>query len=144
VCYLTSTLVIFRLNPSSGVPLYVQLMDRVKHAVETGALCEGDQLPTIRKLAEDLAMNPNTVIRAYRELEHEGILELRHGSGAFILESSGRRTRLIRDAQGIARAAVDRMLSLGLTEDELRRVFENELAQTRAERRLPSTAKGKP
>jgi GntR family transcriptional regulator len=144
VCYLTSTLVIFRLNPSSGVPLYVQLMDRVKHAVETGALREGDQLPTIRKLAEDLAMNPNTVIRAYRELEHEGIVELRHGSGAFIRESSGKRARLIRDAQTIARTAVDRMVSLGLSEDELRRVFENELAQARAERRLTGAAKGKP
>jgi len=119
-------------------------MDRVKHAVETGALREGDQLPTIRKLAEDLAMNPNTVIRAYRELEHEGIVELRHGSGAFIRESSGKRARLIRDAQTIARTAVDRMVSLGLSEDELRRVFENELAQARAERRLTGAAKGKP
>jgi GntR family transcriptional regulator len=119
-------------------------MDRVKHAVETGALREGDQLPTIRKLAEDLVMNPNTVIRAYRELEHEGIVELRHGSGAFIKESSDRRARLIRDAQRIVRTAVDRMLSLGLTEDELRRAFENELAQTSAERRLAGTAKGKP
>ncbi len=71
---------IFRLNPSSGVPLYVQLMEQVRHAVETGALREGDQLPTIRKVAEDLVMNPNTVARAYRELEHEGVVELKHGS----------------------------------------------------------------
>lgn len=130
------------MNPSSGVPLYVQLMDRVKHAVETGALREGDQLPTIRRLAEDLVMNPNTVIRAYRELEHEGIVELRHGAGAFIRESSGGRARLIRDAQRVVRTAVERMFSLGLSEDELRRVFENELAQTRAERRLAGEAKG--
>jgi len=135
--------VIFRLNPSSGVPLYVQLMDRVKHAVETGALREGDQLPTIRSLAEELVMNPNTVVRAYRELVHEGIVELRHGSGAFIRESSGGRARLIREARGIVRTAVDRMHALGLTDDELRRVFENELAQTHAERRLTSSGKGK-
>jgi GntR family transcriptional regulator len=51
-------------------------MEQVKHAVETGALHEGDQLPTIRKVAEDLVMNPNTVVRAYRELEHEGVIEL--------------------------------------------------------------------
>ena len=56
-------------------------MEQVKHAVETGALREGDQLPTIRKVAEDLVMNPNTVVRAYRELEHEGVIALKHGSG---------------------------------------------------------------
>ena len=55
---------VFRLNPSSGVPVYVQLMEQVKHALDTGALRPGDQLPTIRKLAEDLVVNPNTVVRA--------------------------------------------------------------------------------
>ena len=119
-------------------------MDRVKHAVETGALREGDQLPTIRKMAEDLVMNPNTVIRAYRELEHEGIVELRHGSGAFIKESSGGRTRLIREAQDVVQKAVERALGLGLNEEELRRVFENELAQSRATQRLAGTRRGKP
>jgi len=59
---------LIRVNPSSGVPLYLQLMDQVKHAIETGAVKAGDQLPTIRKVAEDLVMNPNTVVRAYREL----------------------------------------------------------------------------
>ena len=54
----------FRVNPSSGIPLYLQLMEQVKHAVETGALREGDRLPTIRKVAEDLVMNPNTVVRS--------------------------------------------------------------------------------
>ena len=83
----------FRVNPSSGIPLYLQLMEQVKHAVETGALREGDRLPTIRKVAEDLVMNPNTVVRAYRELEHEGVLELKHGSGAFIKEPSSGRAR---------------------------------------------------
>ena len=144
MCYLTSTLVIFRLNPSSGVPLYQQLMDRVKHAVETGALREGDQLPTIRKLAEDLAMNPNTVIRAYRELEHEGLVELRHGSGAYIRESSGQRARVIREAQELVERTVDRVLGLGLSEEELRRVFENELAQAAALVRLAGAKRGKP
>jgi len=125
--------VIFRLNPNAGIPLYVQLMEQIKHAVETGALREGDQLPTIRKAAEDLVMNPNTVVRAYRELEHEGILELRHGSGAFIKESAGGRARVVRKAQAIVQAALERIAPLGLTEEELRRVFENELAQVRLE-----------
>ena len=80
-------MILFRLNPSSGVPIYLQLMEQIKHAIETGALKAGDQLPTIRKLSEDLVMNPNTVVRAYHELQHEGIIELKHGSGAFISES---------------------------------------------------------
>jgi GntR family transcriptional regulator len=136
--------VIFRLNQSSGIPLYLQLMEQVKHAVETGALREGDQLPTIRKLAEDLVMNPNTVVRAYRELEHEGVLELKHGSGAFIKESTIGRASLIRKAQTVTQSTIERLMSLGLTEDELRRVFENELAQARAERRLEGAAERKP
>src|SRR5665213_3746876 len=97
---------ILRLNQSSGIPLYLQLIEQVKHAVETGALRPGDQLPTIRKLAEDLVMNPNTVARAYRELEHEGMIELRHGSGAYISESLARKavawaTKTTRKAQAI-------------------------------------------
>ncbi len=123
---------IFRLNQSSGIPLYIQLMEQVKHAVEIGALREGDRLPTIRKLAEDLVMNPNTVVRAYRELEREGVLDLKHGSGAFIKETAGSRAQLIRKAQTLVQHAVERLLELGLTDDELRRVFENELAQARA------------
>jgi len=135
--------VIFRLNQSSGIPLYLQLMEQVKHAVETGALREGDQLPTIRRLAEDLVMNPNTVVRAYRELEHEGVLELKHGSGAFIKESAEGRARLIRKAQAVMESAVERLLLLGLTEDELRRAFENELAQANAKRQLGRGTEGK-
>ena len=135
---------IFRLNQSSGIPLYLQLIEQVKHAVETGALREGDQLPTIRKVAVDLVMNPNTVVRAYRELEHEGVLELKHGSGAFIKESAEGRARLIRKAQAVMESAVERLLLLGLTEDELRRAFENELAQANAKRRLVRGTEGKP
>jgi GntR family transcriptional regulator len=134
---------IFRLTPSSGIPLYIQLMEQVKHAVETGALREGDQLPTIRKLAEDLVMNPNTVVRAYRELEHEGVLELRHGSGAFIKESTAGRSRLIGKAQTAIHSMIERLLPLGLSEEELRRVFDNELAQARSQERLETAGRGK-
>lgn len=104
-------------------------MEQVKHAVETGALREGDQLPAIRKVAEDLVMNPNTVVRAYRELEHEGVLELKHGSGAFIRRSTGERGRLVRKGQGVLQAAIERLRGMGMTDEELRRAFENELAQ---------------
>src|SRR5579864_4437447 len=110
---------IFRLPQSSGVPLYVQLIEQVKHAVETGALREGDQLPTIRKVANELVINPNTVARAYQELEHEGILDLRHGTGAFIKESAGGRARVLRNAHAMVRGAIEKLASLELTEDEL-------------------------
>ena len=127
---------IFRLSQSSGIPLYLQLMEQVKHAVETGALHEGDQLPTIRKLAEDLVMNPNTVARAYRELEHMGVLEVKHGSGAFIKESAAGRSQLIHKAQSVMQSTIGRLVSLGLTDDELRRVFENELGQVKGKQLL--------
>src|SRR5205823_365731 len=92
---------LFRPNPSLGVPIYLQLMEQVKHAIETGALRPGDQLPGIRPLAEELVMNPNTVAKAYRELEHEGVIELRHGSGAFVSRNAraGRLAGALRAAQ---------------------------------------------
>lgn len=125
---------LFRLNASSGVPLYLQLMEQVKHAVETGALRAGEQLPTIRALAQELVMNSNTVVRAYRELEHEGIVELRHGLGAFISESVEERGKLMRKAQAVVQSAVERLRSLGATEEEIRRLFENELSAMQAEK----------
>ena len=107
-------------------------MEQVKHAVETGELRAGDQLPAIRKLAEDLVMNPNTVARAYRELEHEGVIELKHGLGAFVSESMVSRTRIMRKAQAIVQAAIERLAALDLSEDEMRRLVENELALFRS------------
>ena len=75
---------LFRLNPSSGVPVYRQIIDQISAGLATGSLVSGEQLPTVRQLAVDLAINPNTVIRAYRELELRGILETQQGSGTFI------------------------------------------------------------
>jgi GntR family transcriptional regulator len=120
----------FRLNASSGVPIYVQLMEQIKHAVETGALCPGDQLPTIRALAQELVMNSNTVVRAYRELEHEGVVELRHGLGAFISSSVSARGKVMRQAKHIVESAIERLQALGITEQEMRRLFESELSAT--------------
>ena len=123
---------IFHLNHSSGRPIYLQVMDQIKHAIETGTLRPGDQLPTMRTLGEELVINPNTVIRAYRDLQHEGVIELRHGSGAFITDAVAGRSKLIRKGQAIMQGAVERLEALGLTEDETRRVVENVLAQQRA------------
>jgi GntR family transcriptional regulator len=117
-------------NPSSGVPIYVQLKEQIRHAIETGALSAGDQLPGIRGLAETLVINPNTVIKVYRELEQEGVLEIRHGLGAFIA-SRGRsrsKTEELRDAQRSVREFVETLKERGLDEGEIRRLFEAELA----------------
>jgi GntR family transcriptional regulator len=125
---------IFRVNTSSGAPVYLQLMDQVKHAVDTGALRAGEQLPTIRRLAEELVVNPNTVVRAYRELQHAGVIELRHGSGAFISDSRPGAARVSPRAQAIVESAVGRLVAAGLTEEEIRRLFEHELGTERDRR----------
>jgi GntR family transcriptional regulator len=121
---------ILRPNPSLGVPIYLQLMEQVKHAIETGALRAGEQLPGIRPLAEELVINPNTVAKAYRELEHEGVIELRHGAGAFVSSQvrDKKATDTLRTAQPIVAAAVERLRARGLSDEEIRRLFEAELA----------------
>jgi GntR family transcriptional regulator len=119
----------FKLNPTTGQPLYLQLMQQIRHATETGALQDGDQLPGIRTLAEELVVSPNTVVKAYSELEHDGILELRHGSGAFV--TTKRRTRSLTDhVQGARRQLrdlIDELREEGLLDEEIRRAFEAEL-----------------
>jgi len=74
----------FRLNPSSGVPTYLQLVQQVKQAVRLGLLQPGDQLPTVKEVVAKLAINPNTVLKAYRELDREGLVDARRGQGTFL------------------------------------------------------------
>jgi GntR family transcriptional regulator len=130
---------LFRPNASSGVPIYLQLMEQVKHGIETGALRPGEQLPGIRPLAEELVINPNTVAKAYRELEHEGVIELRQGAGAFVSGNAGARklTDNIRAGQAVVAEAIEKLRARGVTDEEIRRLFEAELAglHTRGEHR---------
>jgi len=91
---------VFQLNLDlrSGVPVYRQIIDQVRGGVAAGMLAAGDQLPTVRQLAVDLAINPNTVLRAYRELELGGMIETHQGTGTFIankkiVKNSGERER---------------------------------------------------
>ena len=74
----------FRLDQHSGVPVYRQIIDQVLGGIATGTLTAGHQLPTVRQVAVDLSINPNTVVRAYRELEIRGVLETEQGTGTFI------------------------------------------------------------
>ncbi len=81
---MASTGFAFHLDQKSGVPVYRQLIDQVFGAIATGGVCGGDQLPTVRQVAVELSINPNTVVRAYRELEIRGIVTTQQGIGTFI------------------------------------------------------------
>ncbi|SFG03139.1 GntR family transcriptional regulator [Planifilum fulgidum] len=80
----------FDVNPRSDVPIYQQLVDGVKKAVARGILAPGDKLPSVRELAGRIAINPNTIAKAYQELEREGIIETLRGRGSFIAEVQAR------------------------------------------------------
>lgn len=120
---------IFKLNTSSGQPLYLQLMEQVRHAVETGVLQDGDQMPGIRTMAEELVVSHNTVAKAYTELQHEGLLELRHGAGAYI--SAKRRFKIraeqVRQAQLKVAEVVEALHEEGFSGEEMRRLFEAQI-----------------
>ena len=122
---------LFRLNLSAGQPLYLQLVDQIRHAAETGTLQDGEQLPGIRTLAEELVVSPNTVIKAYAELEKAGLLVMRHGAGAFV--TLKRRTRQGTTRMQAARRRVGELIEQlrddGLADEEIRRAFEAELLQ---------------
>jgi len=77
-------MITFKLHPKSGVPIYRQIQDQVRYGIASGRLRPGEQLPTVRALAVDLSINPNTVIKAYSELERQGVLTTEQGSGTFV------------------------------------------------------------
>src|SRR3989442_13994069 len=79
----------FRLESRSGIAPYLQIVQQVKHALRLGMLSTGDQLPTVKEVVGSLAINPNTVLKAYRELEHDGLVEGRPGLGTFVLKTLG-------------------------------------------------------
>ncbi len=77
----------FHLDSHSGIPVYVQLVQQVKQALRLGVLKPGDQLPTVKEVVEKLLLSPNTVLKAYRELEQEGLIRSRAGVGTFVLKT---------------------------------------------------------
>jgi GntR family transcriptional regulator len=103
------------------MPVYRQLIDQVRGGIASGMLAAGDQLPTVRQLAVDLAINPNTVVRAYRELELGGLLETHQGTGTFISTQKMKRTDAQRERQlaQIVRDCISRAGAAGFTVDDL-------------------------
>jgi GntR family transcriptional regulator len=127
---------VIRLNPSSGVPIYLQIVEQIRHSIEIGALVEGDQLPAIRTLAEELVVSPNTVVKAYDELEQQGLIRLRHGAGAYIEKGNLAKSRLrrFRDASVVVKDTVRKLRVMGLSDDESRRLFEAEWSEEAVKR----------
>jgi GntR family transcriptional regulator len=111
----------FKLDMRSGVPVYRQIIDQVRTGVASGMLAAGDQLPTVRQLAVDLAINPNTVLRAYRELELGGALETHQGTGTFISSKKIVKSNAERERQlsQLASEAAARAGAAGFTLEEL-------------------------
>jgi GntR family transcriptional regulator len=127
----------FQLNPETGVPVYRQLIDQVHGALASGWLKPGEQLPTVRQLAVDLAINPNTVTRAYREMEIRGLLETQQGTGTFIAEQQTEKDSSVRKRQMeqlvtefVARAGASGF-SLNELEDALKKYAAKEVTRRR-------------
>jgi GntR family transcriptional regulator len=120
----------FQINPNTGVPVYRQMIDQVKYYIASETLKPGDQLPSIRELAQKLAINPTTVVRVYSDLEHAGVIEMRHGKGAFVMDSghhmsTAERERTLRK---LARHLAVEAVQMGAPAGQLLKVVREELA----------------
>ncbi|MDQ2872786.1 MAG: GntR family transcriptional regulator [Candidatus Eremiobacteraeota bacterium] len=118
---------VFTVDPRSGVPLYLQLIEQVKRSVALGVLASGEQLPTVKQLAIDLTINPNTVGRAYRDLERDGVIETAPGRGSFVRENGSAQTQSQAAASAVAKDALAQAVrdskSVGLTREQTRVLF---------------------
>src|SRR5437660_7447137 len=121
----------FHLDPRSGVATYLQSVHKVKGALRLGTLDVGDQLPTVREVVADLAVNPNTVAKAYRDLEREGLVVARQGRGTFVASTLAPASLRHHDA---LRAGLERWLaaaeSAGLDEESIRALISSTLRET--------------
>jgi GntR family transcriptional regulator len=115
--------IVLTVDPRSGVPIYLQLIEQVKRSVAIGILTAGEQLPTVKQLALDLTINPNTVAKAYRELERDGVIETAAGRGSFV-RANGVADSTKSAANDVARDSIESVVreakSLGLTRTDVR------------------------
>ena len=118
---------VLTVDPRSGVPIYLQIIEQVKRSVALGVLQSGEQLPTVKQLALDLTVNPNTVAKAYKELERDEVIETSPGRGSFVRDNGsagsakGAANDVARDAIG---AALREAKSVGLSRDDVRSLFD--------------------
>ncbi|HEY9084875.1 MAG TPA: GntR family transcriptional regulator [Candidatus Tyrphobacter sp.] len=122
--------VVLTVDTRSGVPIYQQIVEQVKRSTALGVLQSGEQLPTVKQLALDLTVNPNTVARAYRDLERDGVIETAPGRGSFV-KSDGATAPARLAANDVTRAAVEGAVreakAMGLTRNDLRAVIDTVL-----------------
>lgn len=112
----------------SGIPIYLQIVEQVRHGVEVGSLQAGERLPTVRQLANEVSVAPNTVVKAYGELRRMGLLKSRPGVGTVVVEGSGeeQRERQLEALNERLREIVRDAVGLGLNEDDLWERFDAE------------------
>lgn len=123
----------FHVDPSSGMPIYLQIVNQVKRAAASGLLKTGDQLPSVRELASELTVNPNTIAKAYQDLERAGVIETVRGVGTFI---SAREQKIVREERlRVLKAAIDKVLveahHLGFNDKEVGELFAQQLKDWR-------------
>src|SRR5581483_7251352 len=122
---------VFTVDPRSGVPIYLQLVEQVKRSVALGVLAPGEQLPTVKQLAVDLTVNPHTVARAYRDLERDSVIETAPGRGSFVrADGAASQSSAVADvAADAVTLAVREAKSLGLSAASVRELFEKALTR---------------
>ncbi len=121
-----------RIDPDSSVPIYLQIVQAVKHGVATGELAPGQQLQTVRELAAELRINPNTVARAYVQLDQDRVISTQQGRGTFVREHPDQEhlTQVRQEhLNAIIHTAIGRALSMGYTVQEVRDTFESQVEQ---------------
>jgi GntR family transcriptional regulator len=122
----------FAVDPHGGAPIYVQLAEQIKRAIAVGALVPGEKLPTVKALAQDLKVNPNTVARVYRDLERDGTIATAPGRGSFVRENGALGAARRGAAEVIERSfddAAREARSLGATETEVRAIADAAIAR---------------
>jgi GntR family transcriptional regulator len=132
----------FQVDLKSGIPIYIQIMDQIKHLIATGVLQRGQQLPTIRELAVELTINLHTVAHAYAELEREGFLTIQRGRGTFI--SDGHTDQELGDLraeklQALVESMFAEVVNLGYDADEVEQVMAAQIKQWRRTAEQPAT-----
>ncbi|MBI1387372.1 MAG: GntR family transcriptional regulator [bacterium] len=122
----------FQIDPHSGVPVYRQLMDQMKYYIASSTLSSGDRLPSIREMAKTLAVNPTTIVKAYTELAHEGVIDMQHGKGAFVSEASGRMSEREKEKaiRRLARQLVVEARQMGAPKERVIEIVTQELDGT--------------
>jgi GntR family transcriptional regulator len=119
----------FRIDTTSGIPIYVQLIDQVKYHIARGVLRPGDEMPSVRTLATDQLINPNTVVHAYRELEREGLIHKRRGMGTYVAErpADSDSEQGVEDLRRLLERAAAQGRHLGIAAEELHRMLDEGL-----------------